>query len=147
MLHHKRVESLRKNYFDVFYVFFRAFAGLLFMQHGAQKLFGVLGGQAQLLFVNEGLRVFGINLFFLAGIIEFFGGLLIVIGLFTVPVSFFVAIEMILAYFIVHFPIAVSPAQNSGELALLYFIVFIFAMGPGKLSLDVILCNECVVKK
>lgn len=108
---------------------FRIGAGLLFMQHGAQKLFGLLGGtQVGSLFSQMGL----------AGILEFFGGLLIVLGLFTRPVAIILSLEMIIAYFIAHQPQGGFPIQNGGELALLYAFTFalIATIGPGLFSLD-----------
>ncbi len=104
-------------------------AGLLFMQHGAQKLFGLLGADAPVDLVS---------LMGLAGVLEFFGGLLIVIGLLTRPVAVILAVEMIAAYFMAHAPQGGFPVQNGGELALLYALAFLFlaANGPGPWSLD-----------
>lgn len=104
-------------------------AGLLFMQHGAQKLFGWLGGdQVESLFSLMGL----------AGVLEFFGGLLIVLGLFTVPVAAVLAAEMVVAYFMAHAPQGGFPIQNGGEPALLFALIFAFlaANGPGPWSVD-----------
>lgn len=104
-------------------------AGLLFMQHGAQKLFGLLGGSQ----VDSFISLMG-----LAGVLEFFGGLLIVLGLFTRPTAIILTLEMIVAYFYAHQPQGGFPIQNGGELALLYALVFAFlaTIGPGKASLD-----------
>lgn len=103
-------------------------AGLLFMQHGAQKLFGWLGGDTVQLFSQMGL----------AGVLEFFGGLLIVIGLLTRPVALILVVEMIAAYFIAHAPQGGFPVQNGGELALLYALVFLLlaGFGAGPASVD-----------
>ena len=103
-------------------------AGLLFMQHGAQKLFGMFGGD-----VVELVSLMG-----LAGVLEFFGGLLIVLGLFTRPVAIILVIEMLVAYFMAHVPQGAVPIENGGELALLYALVFalLAAAGPGKGSID-----------
>ena len=62
----------------------------------------------------------------LAGIIEFFGGLLIMIGLFTNWVAFICAGQMAVAYFMVHLPRGFVPIQNGGELAALYSWVFLY---------------------
>lgn len=107
----------------------RIAAGLLFMQHGAQKLFGWLGG-AQ---VEDLVSLMG-----LAGILEFFGGLLIVIGLLTVPVALVLMLEMLAAYFMAHLPQGFWPVENGGELALLYLFIFMFLAvgGPGAFSID-----------
>lgn len=107
---------------------FRIGVALLFMQHGAQKLFGALGGSQVESFVS---------LMGLAGVLEFFGGLLVVLGLFTRPVAGLLTIEMIVAYFMVHLPNGVFPIQDGGgELALLFALSFalITAAGPGKFS-------------
>ena len=103
-------------------------AGLLFMQHGAQKLFGWLGGNQVELVSQIGL----------AGVLEFFGGLLMVLGLFTRPVAVVLVLEMLWAYFQAHMPRGGAPIQNGGELALLYGLVFAFfaAFGAGPFSVD-----------
>lgn len=110
----------------------RVMAGLLFMQHGAQKLFGWLDGRQ----VAELASVSGV-----AGILEFFGGALIVLGLFTRPVAFILSGEMAVAYFWRHLPGGFWPILNRGELAALYCFIFLFfaAHGPGTWSLDALL--------
>ncbi|HUF64819.1 MAG TPA: DoxX family protein [Gemmatimonadaceae bacterium] len=111
------------------YNLLRIATGLLFMQHGAQKLFGWLGGRQ----VTDLASVSGV-----AGILEFFGGALIVLGLFTRPVAFVLSGEMAVAYFWRHLPSGFWPIQNRGELAALFSFVFLFiaAYGPGTWSLD-----------
>ncbi len=108
-------------------------AGLLFMQHGAQKLFGFLGG-----IDGNGATVQLASQYGLAGVLEFFGGALVVVGLFTRPVAAALTALMVAAYAIAHASQAVFPAQNGGELALLYALVFAFlaGSGPGAWSLD-----------
>jgi putative oxidoreductase len=102
-------------------------AGLLFMQHGAQKLFGELGGMD-----GQGARVGNLmSQMGLAGILEFFGGLLIAIGLATRPVAAILCLQMIAAYFIAHSPQGGFPVQNGGELALLYALVWAYFAGNG----------------
>jgi len=109
---------------------FRIGTGLLFWQHGAQKLFGLLGGtQVESYFSLMGL----------AGVFEFFGGLLVALGLFTRPVAGLLALEMLIAYFYAHAPNGVFPIQQGGgELALLYMLAFavIATLGPGSWNLD-----------
>lgn len=111
-----------------FYVALRIAAGLAFAEHGAQKLFGVLGGQAVALTSQRGL----------AGIIEFVGGIMMALGLFTSPVAFIASGEMAWAYFQQHAPRGPWPIQNGGELAVLYCFIFLYlsAVGSGKLSID-----------
>ena len=107
----------------------RIVTGLLFMQHGVQKLFGWLGGRQ----VDSLMSQMG-----LAGILEVFGGLLIVLGLFTVPVALVLMVEMFWAYVQAHLPQGPWPIQNGGELALLYAFVFLFfaTAGSGAFALD-----------
>ena len=110
------------------YALLRIVAGLAFAQHGAQKLFGVLGGKAFPLTSQFGV----------AGIIEFVGGMLVALGLFTSPVAFVASGEMAWAYFQQHAKAGFFPIQNGGELAVLYCFIFLylFAAGSGKLSID-----------
>ena len=112
----------------------RIVAGLLYMPHGAQKLFGMFGGFGG----TPGATVPLGSLLGLAGVLEFFGGLLIVVGLFTRPVALLLSGEMAVAYFMVHQPKGVFPIANGGELAVLYSFVFlaIAAAGGGSFSLD-----------
>ena len=107
----------------------RIVTGLLFMQHGAQKLFGVLGAQT---------TFEPVSLMWVAGVLEFWGGLLIVLGLFTRPVAFVLAGQMAVAYFMAHLPQGFWPIQNGGELAALFCFVYLFlaANGGGAFSLD-----------
>ena len=104
-------------------------AGLLFMQHGAQKLFGVMGFERD---VEPMTQVW------FAGVLEMWGGLLIVLGLFTRPVALVLALEMAVAYGQAHTPRGLAPVVNGGELALLYMLTwaFVAANGPGGFSLD-----------
>lgn len=105
----------------------RLFAGLLFACHGAQKLFGALGG-------NQAAS----PLMWVAGFVEFFGGLLIAVGLLTQVAAFLAAGQMAVAYAMAHMPQGFWPIQNGGELALLYLFIFLFvlARGGGRFSLD-----------
>lgn len=106
--------------------------GLMFVQHGAQKLFAALGAE-------QAVEI--TSLYGLAGILEFWGGLLVVLGLFTRPVAFVLAGEMAFAYFMAHFPEGWVPILNRGELAVLYCFAFLFlaAHGGGSFSLDGVL--------
>ena len=109
----------------------RIAAGLLFMQHGLQKLFGLFGGV-------QGNAVPLLSLFGLAGVLELTGGLFLILGLFVRPVSVVLIVEMMTAYFIAHMSQGAWPIQNQGELALLYAAVFTFLAGngAGPLSVD-----------
>jgi putative oxidoreductase len=108
-------------------------AGLLFMQHGLQKLFGWFGGMG-----GTGGTVTLVSQMGLAGVLETFGGLLLVLGLLTRPVAVILASEMLVAFFQAHFPRGIVPLTNGGELALLYLLTFLFLVGngAGPVSLD-----------
>ena len=109
----------------------RIITAFLFIAHGAQKLFGFLappGAPTPPLFSMIGI----------GGILEFFGGLLLLVGLFTRPVAFILSGLMAVAYFMAHAPQGFWPLQNRGELAVLYCFVFLFfaVAGGGEWSLD-----------
>jgi putative oxidoreductase len=104
----------------------RIAAGLLFMQHGLQKLFGMLGGMA-----GAGETAPLMSQLGLAGVFEFGGGLLLLAGFATRPIAFVLLGEMIAAYAIAHLPRGGWPVQNQGELALLYAAIFAFFVGNG----------------
>lgn len=116
------------RYSDVTYALLRVFAGLMFAIHGAQKLFGVLGGQ----------KVSG-TLFTLAGVIELVAGLMIAVGFFAGFAAFIAAGEMAVAYFMVHAGQSpLNPVVNKGELAVVYCFVFLYiaSRGSGPYSID-----------
>lgn len=116
------------RYSEILYSLMRFVLGLLFACHGAQKLFGVLGGQVMT----------GNPLMLTAGIIEFVGGLLIAVGLFTRVAAFIASGEMAVAYFKAHAARGFWPILNEGELAVVYCFIFLFiaAYGAGRYSLD-----------
>lgn len=102
----------------------RIVAALLMIEHGSQKLFGFPGG------VHPVSQVFSMQGF--AGILEFFGGILLLIGLFTRLVAFLLSGEMAVAYFLAHAPHSLHPILNKGELAVLYcFLLLYFAAAGG----------------
>jgi putative oxidoreductase len=114
---------------DPLYALLRIGAGVLFACHGAQKLFGALGGRQ----VNDLTSQMG-----LAGLIELVGGLLIALGLVASWAGLIAGAEMVAAYFIAHAPEGGAPINNGGELALLYALVFFYvaARGAGAWSLE-----------
>jgi putative oxidoreductase len=111
----------------------RLITGFLFAFHGAQKLFGAFGGMG-----GRGASVHLLSQLGLAGVLEFFGGLLILTGLFTRPTAFLLCGQMAVAYFQGHAVRGPWPLQNGGELAVLYCFIYLylFAAGPGPISLD-----------
>jgi putative oxidoreductase len=112
----------------------RAVTGALFMQHGVQKLFGLLLAPDRQW--NGAPPTF--SQFWFAGVLETFGGALIVLGLFTRPVAFLLSGEMAVAYFQAHFPRNFWPILNGGENVVLFCFVFLylFTAGAGQYSLD-----------
>ena len=113
----------------------RIIVGLLFFSHGAQKLFGWFGAEGGV----ELLSRMGI-----AGVLEFFGGILIMLGLFTRPVAFILSGQMAVAYFWIHQPRALLPWDNGGELAALYSWVFLLlaTLGSGSFALDSVFAQK-----
>jgi putative oxidoreductase len=118
----------------------RVMAGLLFMQHGAQKLLGALGG-----FRGEpGNTADLMTRHGVAGVLELFGGALFALGLATRPLSFLLSGLMAFAYFLAHAPDGFWPILNRGELAALFCFVFLYfsARGGGRYSLDALLFRD-----
>jgi putative oxidoreductase len=109
----------------------RIVAAFSFMTHGTQKLFAVPVTEVR-------APVPLTSLAGLAGVLETFGGLLLLVGLFTRPVAFVLSGEMAVAYFRSHAPQGVWPMLNRGELAVLFCFVWLYvaAAGPGPWSLD-----------
>lgn len=107
----------------------RIVAGLLFLWHGTQKIFGFPAP------VPEGAPAFVI---WVAGGIELVGGVLVMIGLFTRQAAFLCSGLMASAYWMAHGTKALFPLNNGGELAALYCFVFLFlsAHGSGIWSVD-----------
>jgi putative oxidoreductase len=110
------------------YAIMRVVVGFLFAFHGAQKLFGAFGGTERPIASLMGV----------AGIIELAGGLLVMVGLLTGLAAFIASGQMAFAYFLAHAPRGGWPAENDGELAVLFCFVFLFisARGAGIWSLD-----------
>ena len=110
----------------------RAISALVLMQHGFQKLFGMFGGRQ----VTDFATLQGVG-----GILETFGGFMLLIGLFTRPVAFVLSGEMAVAYFLFHAPRGFIPVVNKGEVSLMLCFVFfyLFATGPGPYSVDAML--------
>ncbi len=112
----------------VAYAAFRVVVGFLFMCHGAGKLFGAFGQHQAL---HPPLMLVG-------AIIEFAGGILVILGLLTRFAAFIASGEMAVAYFMVHQPKGVLPIQNGGEAAVLYCfaMLYIACHGAGKFAAE-----------
>jgi putative oxidoreductase len=108
----------------------RIMTGLLFMEHGMQKLFAFPAGGH-----FDGPLP---TLILIQGILEAFGGLAIVLGLFTRIVAFVLSGNMAVAYFMAHMPRNFFPVNNEGDAAILYCFAFLFLVfaGPGLLAID-----------
>lgn len=108
----------------------RIVAAILFIEHGSQKLFGFPPTDRPM------PELF--TLFWFAGVIEVFGGLLLLIGLFTRPVAFVLSGQMAFAYWMAHAPSSPYPALNGGDAAILFCFLFLYlaAAGPGAYSVD-----------
>jgi putative oxidoreductase len=108
----------------------RIMTGLLFLEHGTQKLLGFPPSEDAFppLFSLMGLQ----------GALELVGGFLILIGLFTRPVAFILAGDMAVAYFMAHAPKGFFPTLNGGQLAILFCFVFLYLVfaGGGEWSVD-----------
>jgi putative oxidoreductase len=118
----------------------RIVTGLMFLTAGTMKLFGYPpppGGATMppLVLMSQ----MGIG-----GLLEFIGGLCIILGLFTRPVAFILSGEMAVAYFQFHQPAAFWPATNNGVPAVLYCFLYLYlaAVGAGAWSIDNLLARR-----
>ncbi len=119
----------------------RLAVGVIFTAHGAQKLFGWFGGYGL-----EGTAGFmsslglepGLLLAALAGGAEFFGGLLLIVGLLVRPAALVLAITMVVAIVSAHLENGLFASNNGYEfaLALLATSVALIIRGAGSLSAD-----------
>ena len=115
----------------------RIFSAFIYLQHGVQKQFGWLGGaggpSAPPGYTPPLLSISGV-----AGILETYGGLLLLVGLFTRPVAFLASGEMAVAYWWRHAPRAFWPVLNRGEVAALLCFIFLYlaVAGAGRWSVD-----------
>jgi putative oxidoreductase len=127
------MERVLGAYAPYLYAVMRIVVGFLFACHGAQKLFGVLGGVGP-----DGGAAPLFSLMGLAGLIELFGGLLIMVGWLTGSVAFIASGQMAAAYFMGHSPRGFWPIMNQGELAVLYCFIFLYmaSYGSGVWSID-----------
>jgi putative oxidoreductase len=109
----------------------RIMSALLFLEHGTSKLLGVPPSAMHWSFQISSVMGW-------SGILEFVGGILLAIGLFTRITAFILSGEMAFAYFMVHAKMGFYPMNNHGEIAVLYCFVFLYlaAAGGGPWSLD-----------
>src|SRR5437763_5304749 len=93
---------------QITYFLLRVVAGFLFIQAGGLILFGWFGG------MPGGMKPPLMSQTGIGGILEFFGGILILLGLFTRPVAFILSGMMAVAYWQFHFPNGHWRGQNQG---------------------------------
>jgi putative oxidoreductase len=111
----------------------RIVAAFMFILAGTMKLFAFPAGMPPNGGTAKLLSEIG-----LGGVLEVFGGALLLVGLFTRPVAFLLAGEMAVAYFQFHFPNSFWPVMNGGVAAALYCFIWLYfsAAGAGPWSLD-----------
>jgi len=128
----------RKLLSEAAYLLLRVVAGLLFLQAGGLKLFSWFGG------MPGGMKLELLSQVGIGGILEFFGGLAILLGLFTRPVAFILSGEMAVAYWQFHAPGGTWPIVNHGEEAVLFCFIFLYmaAQGGGPWSLDALIKSQ-----
>jgi putative oxidoreductase len=124
---------------QITYFLLRVISGLLFIQFGGLILFGWFGGVPGQPGTPSLVSQTGIG-----GLLEFFGGIAIVLGLGTRPVGFILSGMMAVAYWQFHAPNGVSPVQNQGAPAVLFCFVYLYmaARGGGDWSLDALLRHK-----
>ena len=121
--------------------------GIIFMAHGAQKLFSWFGGYG-LEGTGQWMESMGIAPGYLmalaAGSAEFFGGLFLVLGLLTRPSALVLSITMLVAIFSVHFQNGLFMSNNGYEfaLSLLAVSVALAMSGAGKLAIDNLIAEK-----
>jgi putative oxidoreductase len=119
----------------------RVGAGVIFVAHGAQKLFGWFGGYGLEgtagWMTSIGLEP-GLLMATMAGSAEFFGGMLLIVGLLVRPAALILSITMIVAIVTVHLQNGLFMSDNGYEfgLALLAVCVGLVFRGAGSLSAD-----------
>lgn len=119
----------------------RLVAGLIFIAHGAQKLFGWFGGNG-LVATGEWMASIGLQpgivMAFLAGAAEFFGGIALILGLLTRPAAAALAFTMLVATVWVHLGNGLFVANGGYEfsLTLLAVSAALVLTGGGRLSVD-----------
>ena len=121
-------KSFISRYEMQIYSALRIVAGFLFLWHGSQKLFAL---------PPSGYAI-PPHIVFIAGPIEFLGGLLVMIGLWTRWAAFICSGQMAFAYWSAHATHGMLPLLNGGEMAIIYCFLFLFisAYGPGNFSID-----------
>jgi putative oxidoreductase len=123
---------------QITYFLLRVVAGLIFCQAGSVILFGWFGGMPG---QPPGSTVPLVSQIGIGGVLEFFGGIGIVLGLFTRPIAFILSGMMAVAYWQFHAPNNPWPVQNQGIPAILFCFIFLYmaAIGAGTWSIDTLI--------
>ena len=125
----------------------RLIAGIIFFAHGAQKLFAWFGGYG-LEGTGQWMESIGLApgylLTLLAGSAEFFGGILLIVGLLVRPASLVLAFTMVVAIFSVHIDNGLFMSNNGYEfgLALVAISLALMLQGGGRYSLDNVIVEK-----
>ena len=129
--------SFMRRAVEIAYFLLRVVSGFLLMQTGGLILFGWFGG------MPGGEKVRLMSQTGIGGVLEFFGGILILLGLFTRPVAFILSGMMAVAYWQFHFN-RDWPLQNGGTPAVLFCFIFLYlaAKGGGEWSLDALIRRQ-----
>jgi putative oxidoreductase len=129
---------------DLGLLIIRLVIGVLFIGHGAQKLFGWFGGYGLKgtggWFDSIGMKP-GVTLALFAGLAELIGGILFVLGLLTPLAGIMIAGTMVMAIIKVHAPNGLWSTANGYEynLTLLAVAIGMALIGPGRYALDAFL--------
>ena len=127
----------RSRALQVTYFLLRVVSGLLFFQAGSVKHLGWFGGMPG----HPGSTAPLMSQAGIGGVLEFYGGLAIMLGLFTRPIAFILSGEMAVAYWQFHAPRGAWPVLNHGEPAVLFCFIFLYmaAHGGGDWSVDALI--------
>ncbi len=119
----------------------RVVTGLMFFHDGSVKTFAWFGGMPG---TPPGTTAPLLSQIGIGGVLETYGGIAILLGLFTRPIAFILSGEMAVAYWQFHAPNGTWPVQNHGEGAVLYCFIFLFmsAFGGGAWSVDGLLAKR-----
>ena len=122
------------------YALTRIVAGIFLIPHGMWKLFGLTGGTKEQMigfFSAIGLEP-AVLLVNVVGVVEFFGGILIALGLFTRPAAALATITTATAALYFHLPLGFYVESGGVEFSGLWAVVlFMIAIhGGGRISLD-----------
>src|SRR5688572_26635167 len=119
---------MTQKHSSLFLSILRIVGGILFWQHGAQKVFGWLGAEA----------ASAPSPLWMLGVLQLTASVLIIVGLLTRPVALVLLIEMAVVYIVQFMPRGAWPINNGGELSLQYLLVFLvlLVVGPGTIAAD-----------